>query len=123
MDSEAENLQTFEIEWEGATLKINVEYHLALDGKLVEMTTGLSMQIIEIVPIRVTNIAIGFLFFNVDGAYCTACPVSQEDAHKIEIVRDGFEDYWTNEKLIAFYESLKKNPDGSIKITHKGSFV
>ena len=44
MDTEAEGLQTIEIEWEGATLKINVEYHLALDGKLVEMTTGLSMQ-------------------------------------------------------------------------------
>ena len=125
MDSEAEGLQTLEIEWEGQTLKINVEYHLAIDGKLVEMTTGLSMFaiLVKLVPLRMTNIAIQFLSFNLDGAYCTNCPVSQEDAHKIEVVREGFEDYWTVQKLIEFYESLKKNPDGSIKITHKGSFV
>ena len=43
MDKEAKDLQTFEIDWEGATIKINIDYHLAIDGKLVEMTTGLCM--------------------------------------------------------------------------------
>ena len=42
MDKEAENLQTFEIKFDNATIKINVEYHLAIDGKLIEMSSGLS---------------------------------------------------------------------------------
>ena len=41
MDSEAEGLQTFDIQLDGTTIKVNVQYHLALDGKLIEMTTGL----------------------------------------------------------------------------------
>ena len=42
MDKEAENLQTFDIELGTATIKINVTYHLAIDGKLIEMSSGLS---------------------------------------------------------------------------------
>ena len=43
MDREAENLQSFELELEnGVKIKINVEYHLAIDGKLIEMSSGLS---------------------------------------------------------------------------------
>ena len=43
-----------------------------------------------------------------------------EEAHNIDVVKEGFEDYWNIEKLHQHYDSLKKNPDGSIKVTHKG---
>ena len=43
-----------------------------------------------------------------------------EEAHNIDVVKNGFEDHWTIEKLHQHYDSLKKNRDGSIKITHKG---
>ena len=43
-----------------------------------------------------------------------------EEAHNIDVVKNGFEDHWTIEKLHQHYDSLKKNPDGSIKVTHKG---
>ena len=43
-----------------------------------------------------------------------------EEAHNIDAVKKGFEDHWNIEKLHQHYDSLKKNRDGSIKITHKG---
>ena len=43
-----------------------------------------------------------------------------EEAHNIDVVKEGFEDYWNIEKLHQHYDSLKKNRDGTIKVTHKG---
>ena len=43
-----------------------------------------------------------------------------EEAHNIDVVKNGFEDHWDIEKLHQHYDSLKKNPDGTIKVTHKG---
>ena len=43
-----------------------------------------------------------------------------EDAHDPDKVKAGFDDYWDKTKLKEHYASLKKNPDGTIKVTHKG---
>ena len=52
-----------------------------------------------------------------------------EDAHDPKWVKVGFKDYWDKTKLKEHYASLKKNPDGTIKITptmrgqKKGPFI
>ena len=46
-----------------------------------------------------------------------------EDAHDPKFVQVGFKDYWNKTKLKEHYASLKKNPDGSIKVTHKGIWL
>ena len=42
MDSEAKNCKEFTIDIDGTEIKVIVEWHLSLDGKLIEMSTGLS---------------------------------------------------------------------------------
>ena len=42
MDSEAKKCETFTIDIDGTEIKVTVEWHLGLDGKLIEMSTGLS---------------------------------------------------------------------------------
>ena len=54
------------------------------------------------------------------GAYCTRCPINLELAHNPEVVENGFEEFWTKEKLLEWYEQLRKNPDGSIWKSKKG---
>ena len=54
------------------------------------------------------------------GAYCTRCPINLELAHNPEVVQNGFEEFWTKEKLLEWYEQLRKNPDGSIWKSKKG---
>ena len=46
-----------------------------------------------------------------------------EDAHDPKWVKLGFKDYWDKDKLKEHYASLKKNPDGTIKVTHKGIWL
>ena len=58
-----------------------------------------------------------------DGSYCTCCEVSQEDAHKPEVVENGFDHTWDIKKLNEHYDQLKKHPDGTIKTTHKGTYL
>ena len=58
-----------------------------------------------------------------DGAYCTCCEVSQEDAHDCNIVKDGFDHTWNIQSLNEHCNSLKKNADGTIKTTHKGTYL
>ena len=47
MDSEAEKTETFTIEIEFKKIKFTIVFHLSLDGKLIEMTCGLSECKIE----------------------------------------------------------------------------
>ena len=61
-----------------------------------------------------------YFCFYLAGAICHRCPVTMEEAHNIDVVKNGFEDHWNIEKLHQHYDSLKKNPDGTIKVTHKG---
>ena len=42
MDLEAKNCEKFTIDIDGTEIKVIVEWHLGLDGKLIEMSTGLS---------------------------------------------------------------------------------
>ena len=42
MDTEAEKTETFTIEVTGKNVKFKITFHLSLDGKLIEMTCGLS---------------------------------------------------------------------------------
>ena len=55
-----------------------------------------------------------------DGAYCTVCPITQEEGHNPDVVRNGFHIYWTIQKLHEWYDSLRKNPDGTLWISKKG---
>ena len=43
MDEEAEKTETFTVEIVGKKWKFTITFHLSLDGKLIEMTCGLSM--------------------------------------------------------------------------------
>ena len=42
IDEEAEKTTTIYLEIEGKRIKFTIEWHLSLDGKLIEMTCGLS---------------------------------------------------------------------------------
>ena len=124
IDKEAKEAETFTIKIEDQEITVTVEWHLSLDGKLIDSSTGLSkyLQIFQSWQHCVHN---KFLdgcnqFFLLDGALCTRCPVTIEEAHNPDLVKDGFDDFWNLETLWQNYDSLKKNPDGSIKITHKG---
>ena len=45
MDQEAEECEIFVLEIETVDLTIIIKFHLGLDGKLIEMTTGLSKNL------------------------------------------------------------------------------
>ena len=76
---------------------------------------------------QIENVRIALFISHFDisaGAYCTRCPINLELAHNPEVVKNGFEEFWTKEKLLEWYEQLRKNPDGSIWKSKKGiSFI
>ena len=55
MDSDAEKTETFTIEIDCKKFKFKITFHLSLDGKLIEMTCGLSECKIENVRIATFN--------------------------------------------------------------------
>ena len=55
MDSDAEKTETFTIEIDCKKFKFTITFHLSLDGKLIEMTCGLSECKIEIDRIATFN--------------------------------------------------------------------
>ena len=123
MDLEAKNCSTFTMDLHGTEIKIIVEWHLGLDGKLIDMSTGLSTYTFVIIIHTIIIIPKNVVFLHSDGAHCTRCPVTMEDAHDPDKVKAGFDDYWDKTKLKEHYASLKKNPDGTIKVTHKGTYL
>ena len=48
IDKEAKETEKFSIEVEGQEIKITVKWHLSLDGKLIDSSTGLSKQMLFI---------------------------------------------------------------------------
>ena len=117
MDRDAEQCAIFLVKHMDSDILFNTVYHLSLDGKLIEMTTGLSMFTFSDVCLQnwFLEIFIHGCFIFLAGAYCYRCPISKKDAHDPDIVKDWFEDERSIATLIEHYLSLPKNPDGTIK--------
>ena len=49
IDREAKEAEKFSIEVEGQEIKITVKWHLSLDGKLIDCSTGLSKQMLFLI--------------------------------------------------------------------------
>ena len=60
------------------------------------------------------------LFHFSAGSYCTKCPIPLEKAHALEVVKNGFEDFWNIQKLHENYNQLRKNPNGTVWKSKKG---
>ena len=90
MDIDAERSSTLLVQHIGSVYTVHVRFFMSLDGKLIEMTSGLN------------------------GAYCTACTASSEEGHNVDCVKDGFPIDRDMEGLWSLYGSLRKRKDGSI---------
>ena len=63
IDKEAKEAEKFSIEVEGQEIKITCKWHLSLDGKLIDCSTGLSKQMVFHFTFRCKHITVHMAFF------------------------------------------------------------